>query len=306
MTTLTGRTAPAATIQTVAEISPPIDPNRTLSTLLTVDVVLLGLAVAMVLSFLAWVLRRRRDPLGNTPLRPNRVREDSLALAAMAYMLAVVLLSGLMSLIHGAEASLISTLGIGIGAQLAGTAACLAIASKRFDGGVSQFLWGRPGDDRRLWAPMIVALAVVGIGLCPAVSELTMRCIQLVAPQFSFPLHPTIQALRDDEQPMIVVLTLWSGAVVIAPIAEELFFRGLLQTAMLNVTRNRWSAIAIASALFALVHYRQPHAVAALMALSVLLGFAYERTGSLLPPILIHAAFNAKTLIWEALGAFPT
>jgi len=36
--------------------------------------------------------------------------------------------------------------------------------------------------------------------------------------------------------------------------------------------------------------------------LALLLGYAYERTGSLLPPMVIHALFNAKTLIWEALA----
>jgi membrane protease YdiL (CAAX protease family) len=35
-----------------------------------------------------------------------------------------------------------------------------------------------------------------------------------------------------------------------------------------------------------------------------MLGYAYERTGSLVSPILIHAAFNLKTLVWNALGGY--
>ena len=46
---------------------------------------------------------------------------------------------------------------------------------------------------------------------------------------------------------------------------------------------------------FTLVH-AQVHALPALL-LGVLLGLAYERTGSLLVPILVHALFNLKTLI---------
>ena len=57
---------------------------------------------------------------------------------------------------------------------------------------------------------------------------------------------------------------------------------------------------------FGAVHFAQPHAIPALVVLSLLIGYAYERTGSLVAPVVIHAAFNLKTLIWSALGAVPT
>ena len=50
-------------------------------------------------------------------------------------------------------------------------------------------------------------------------------------------------------------MALWFSAVVVAPMAEEVFFRGLLQTFLVNVLRNRWTAIAVASTLFAAVHF---------------------------------------------------
>ena len=45
----------------------------------------------------------------------------------------------------------------------------------------------------------------------------------------------------------------------------------------------------------------QPHVVLPLAVLGVLLGVLYLRTGSLLGPIVLHALFNAKTLLWETL-----
>ena len=95
------------------------------------------------------------------------------------------------------------------------------------------------------------------------------------------------------------------GAAAIAPIAEEAFFRGLLQTFLVNLVRNRWLAVLVASLAFSCVHFSQAHAIPALTVLAVLMGYAYERTGSLVPAVAIHAMFNLKTLLWDSLGAFP-
>lgn len=96
---------------------------------------------------------------------------------------------------------------------------------------------------------------------------------------------------------------LWFGAAVVAPFAEEVFFRGILQSAVRNMTRSPRAAILVASVVFAAVHLSQPHAIPALLFLGVSLGTAYERTGSLLVPVIVHAAFNLRTLIWQSLGA---
>ena len=97
-------------------------------------------------------------------------------------------------------------------------------------------------------------------------------------------------------------MALWSGAFVIAPIAEELFFRGMVQTILGNFLGSRWSAILFTSLAFGLIHFSQPYAIVALIFLAILIGYSYEKTGSMLPPILIHALFNLKSLIWDAMG----
>jgi uncharacterized protein len=89
------------------------------------------------------------------------------------------------------------------------------------------------------------------------------------------------------------------AAVVLAPIAEELLFRGLLHRSL----RRRLplvQATTLSSILFAVVHVdvalSQPIALVGLTLVGVILAIAYERTGSLLVPIVIHAVHNAVTI----------
>ena len=70
------------------------------------------------------------------------------------------------------------------------------------------------------------------------------------------------------------------SAVVLAPVVEEIVFRGLLQSMLRNYFRGAWPAVLIASAIFAAMH-GSPHWFPALFALGVVLGYNYERTGRL-------------------------
>jgi membrane protease YdiL (CAAX protease family) len=96
------------------------------------------------------------------------------------------------------------------------------------------------------------------------------------------------------------VLSLVS-AVVLAPLAEEVFFRGLVQSVLRNYFGSPWVAVALASLLFASVHM-DLHWAPALTALGLVLGYSYERTGRLLAPVLIHALFNGVSMVDELIG----
>jgi len=103
-------------------------------------------------------------------------------------------------------------------------------------------------------------------------------------------------------------------AVVIAPLLEEMLFRGFFQTMIrsyliphrsslvVRVTghgsraTNCWLAIAISSGLFTTIHANTGH-WPALFVLGVCLGYAYEKSGSLFRPIFIHSFFNAASII---------
>lgn len=83
--------------------------------------------------------------------------------------------------------------------------------------------------------------------------------------------------------------------VAVAPITEELFFRGFMFAGM----RRRLpfaAAAAISAALWGLFHYTGAGTWGVVLQLAVFgiaLSWLYERTGSIWPPIAIHAFNNA-------------
>lgn len=97
-----------------------------------------------------------------------------------------------------------------------------------------------------------------------------------------------------------IVEIAWLGpflAVVIAPVTEEIVFRGLILRGLLG----RWrpvAAVLFSSALFALVHFNPAQAPVALL-LGLLTGWLYVLTRSLGLCILAHALNNAASyLTW--------
>jgi membrane protease YdiL (CAAX protease family) len=95
------------------------------------------------------------------------------------------------------------------------------------------------------------------------------------------------------------------AAVVLAPIAEELLFRGLLFRALLQRYRVNVAAI-VSAVVFAVVHIdvavSQPLALVGLTLVGIVLAHVYQRTDSLLVPIAGHAAFNGITLVVALVG----
>jgi membrane protease YdiL (CAAX protease family) len=78
--------------------------------------------------------------------------------------------------------------------------------------------------------------------------------------------------------------------VVVAPIFEEMLFRGLIQTMFRNYV-GPWIAICGTAILFAAAHANVEH-MPALFCLAVALGYAYERSGSIFQSMSMHALFN--------------
>jgi uncharacterized protein len=87
---------------------------------------------------------------------------------------------------------------------------------------------------------------------------------------------------------------LFAAVALLAPLLEELLFRGLLQNALAK-RMPIWAAILGASAIFALVHMDY-HAFPALMAMGAVFGVLYHKTGSLRVNILAHMINNAAAL----------
>ncbi|MFQ5589969.1 MAG: lysostaphin resistance A-like protein [Phycisphaerae bacterium] len=252
-----------------------------------------------------WVLVSRRDPLAGAPQRANTIRDDALVFVLVVYLLGALVAQKVSQLLVGGRGDVFVNLMAGSGAQLVGIGACLTIASLRFEGGIAAFCLGTSSLRRGSGFVLLVGGTVVALGLCPIVLEASMALVRWLAPLHELRTHPTIEALHYPDASLFIKALLWIGACVIAPVAEELFFRGLLQTFLVNLLRNRWLAMSLAPVAFSVVHMSQEYAIPALAVLAMLIGYLYERSGSLLLPVLVHAAFNTKTLVWDLLASSP-
>jgi membrane protease YdiL (CAAX protease family) len=96
------------------------------------------------------------------------------------------------------------------------------------------------------------------------------------------------------------LLTVCFAAVVYAPLAEELAYRGFAQTVLGDRLgrHRRGLTIGLVALLFAAMHLPAVtwHALPGLFVLGVVWGAMYERTGSIWGPIAAHAVFNALNL----------
>lgn len=126
-------------------------------------------------------------------------------------------------------------------------------------------------------------------------------------PDFNLEPHEELKTITAYPQLSLRVLVIVT-AVVVAPVLEEMLFRGLFQTVIRSFLEIRpaappcvarrggrngvWFAILISSGLFAMVHANAGHWPALFM-LGLCLGYSYEKGGSLLRPIFIHCLFNA-------------
>ena len=95
-----------------------------------------------------------------------------------------------------------------------------------------------------------------------------------------------------DSVTVIVLVSLF--AVIVAPVFEELFFRGFIYP-VLKERWGTWKALTAVSAIFAVIHQHVP-SMGPLFTLALGLGLAYELTGSLLAPIAVHALFNTMNV----------
>lgn len=169
-------------------------------------------------------------------------------------------------------------------------------------------LWRLRGPAPPRWADIGTG---IGLGLLAYLAiNIGLGLLLQTAADLSGTELPTVQeqfqeAARDPQAAPLFAL----GAVLAAPIAEELFFRGMLfQT--LRRRLGLWPGIGISSALFGLAH-SQPGAETSanllvfviIFPLGMALAWAFHRRGTLLVPILMHAVFNAIGVLALMVGA---
>lgn len=90
---------------------------------------------------------------------------------------------------------------------------------------------------------------------------------------------------------------------LLAPLVEEMVFRGAILRSLLRWKENPWVGIVISALLFALIHMnpaQMPHA----FLIGLLLGWMYYRTDSIVPGVVYHWVNN--TVAYILYNIYPT
>lgn len=109
-------------------------------------------------------------------------------------------------------------------------------------------------------------------------------------------------ALAEASGPMLALAVLGIG--VLAGVAEEVFFRGFMQTRL----RERWppwAAIGVTALCFGVLHLDRVHATLAFV-LGLYLGFVAERSRSVVPAAVCHVLNNTGSILLTALVGTAT
>lgn len=213
-------------------------------------------------------------------------------MVVLLYFLAQVVVSAIAAVTilgSGSGAMDRSLLAIGLGASIVGFA--VGLGWLRLRGRLS---W-------RILGPVRPGATAVGIGIVVgAVATLLTYLVNALAALVATPDTPVQQqvlldALRGGWSLAVAAIL----AIVVAPVTEEVLFRGLLFQSL----RRRvglWPAATVSSLLFVGIHveivFSQPLALVGLFAFAMALAWSFHRFGSLVVPIVAHAVFNATSL----------
>jgi len=253
-----------------------------------------------------WWLKAKHDPLRGAPIRACKLSPALMWLCILIYPLGWMVGIKLATLltpdslkqnIRTDWQGMVSAAVI----QILMSAFCLIIAGYTFRAGLRGLgIFRRPFTKDLITALVgwLSALCICGIILMP-----TQKFIEWI--DYQPPLHSAFEILHAEGTKPWMDAIIIIGAFILAPIGEELFFRGILQTGIKKLIpprwgsmRHRWAAITLVAVLFGAMHMNTPHYIPTLIVLGFIFGYLYERTGSLLAPILAHMLFNGKSLLW--------
>ena len=151
----------------------------------------------------------------------------------------------------------------------------------------------RPGVLRAVAMSVLALLALLPVAT--AQLELGELIWKWSHPGATPPVHIVLRALGHSDWGVGGIVQLSVEAVVLAPLSEELFFRGMLLQALCYHGWRAWPAVLLSSVAFGLVH-GQPQDVLPLVTMGLVLGYVRLRCGALWPCILMHMLFNARTI----------
>lgn len=133
--------------------------------------------------------------------------------------------------------------------------------------------------------------ALLGIGLQGIFQAIVLLLTKILPPEVIESQNAHSSTILSGGVVLAVIYT-----VILAPICEELVFRGLIISSLEGATK-KWAAVIISAALFSIVHLPSLIALSYTFLLGLVLGFVYIKTKSLIPCILLHMAFNASNYL---------
>ena len=140
--------------------------------------------------------------------------------------------------------------------------------------------------------PVVVSVVLISLGLIPLVDEMD----RILAYAFG---HEQVLAELSDIliiDSTIIGLLLAITVVILAPLGEEILFRGFLQKLLEESWQDITRAVLITSLFFAFIHMN-PVWVIQIYFLGVVLGYLAWRTGSILTSLILHSLNNGTALI---------
>ena len=93
---------------------------------------------------------------------------------------------------------------------------------------------------------------------------------------------------------------LFIAVVILAPLGEEIIFRGFLQQSLEKHWKDVTQAILFTALIFSLIHMN-PYWFVQIYFLGVILGFLAWKTKSILAPLILHSLNNAMALLLSSL-----
>lgn len=130
----------------------------------------------------------------------------------------------------------------------------------------------------------------LGCGLM-ALSFLFNLIYGMILALFDLEIQPDVERLFEESS---LPLFMFFGGAVVAPVVEEIFFRGFVFPGL----SRRWNwqiGLITSAALFAIAHVL-PTSILPIFILGVIFAFLYQLSGSIWPAILMHMLTNSMAL----------
>ncbi len=145
-----------------------------------------------------------------------------------------------------------------------------------------------------------LTVALAALGIYWVLSILLGQAILLIDPNFANINDAAISDIGAENRAVMAI-----GTVILVPLAEECLHRGVVFGSFYR--RNRTAAYIISTVVFALIHVSGYAGTVAPLTLllcfvqyvpaGIILAGAYEKSGSILTPILIHTVINAIGMV---------